>query len=56
MWRNQGHCPTKAAGKRVNVILRNGDEGKSWAADGRQGCRWTLTGDDYDIVAWALAE
>ena len=25
-----------------------------WAADGRGGCRWTLTGSDHDIAEYAV--
>lgn len=62
--RNPGYCPTGAAGKRVIVKLRNGrvcgrePVGNAlpagWAADGRQGCRWSLTGDPFDIVAYEV--
>ena len=52
---NRGHCPPEAQGKRVNVILRNGERGKSsWAADGRSGCRWTLGGDPFDIIQYEV--
>jgi len=38
---NPGHCPEEARGKRVRVILNDGEEAKtSWPADGKGGCRW----------------
>lgn len=49
MTRNPGHLPAKAVGKRVNVILVNGHRAEGWAADGKSGCRWSLTGNPFDI-------
>ena len=47
---NRGSCPAEAEGRRVNVVLRNGERSNgSWPADGRVGCRWTLTGHPFDI-------
>jgi hypothetical protein len=62
---NKGHLPPIAAGKRVIVRLRNGSVcgrepvgnalPNGWAADGRFGCRWELTGSPFDIVGWEIA-
>lgn len=48
---NRGYCPEEAKGKRVGLILANGQEvtAPGWPADGKFGCRWTLTGDAHDI-------
>lgn len=55
MRENPGKCPREAAGKRVRVELRNGMRpAETWAADGKTGCRWTLTGDAFDIVRWEV--
>ncbi len=52
---NPGFCPPEATGKRVRVRLANGDRPRSdWAADGRGGCRWSLTGDAHDIAAFEV--
>lgn len=52
---NYGVCPADAAGKRVKVRLRNGMKPEqSWAADGRYGCRWTLTDHPFDIVEYEV--
>jgi len=58
---NPGYCPPEADGcdegktYRVRVRLRNGKvPGESWPATGRGACRWTLTGDPWDIVAWKI--
>lgn len=57
--RNPGRLPDEAKGKRVVVMLANGSvcgetpvskETKAgWAADGKGGCRWSLTNDPFDI-------
>ncbi len=53
--RNEGRLPRAAQGKRVRVKLRNGKmPPESWAADGKNGCRWTLTDDPHDIVAYEI--
>ncbi len=53
---NPGYCPPEATGKRVRVILANGQPGKQdWPADGRHGCRWTLTGAAHDIAMFEVA-
>lgn len=52
MKRNPGHCPREATAKRVTGTLRNGDRfgvPGGWPADGRTGCRWSLTGHPHDI-------
>ena len=58
MKRNPGHLPSDAIGKRVRVRLAHGGIGAcddnpmsppGWAADGRTGCRWTRTGQPFDI-------
>lgn len=56
--------PERAAGKRVVVELRDGSiQGEKpvtpvspagWAADGRNGCRWTLTGSRADIMRYRI--
>ena len=60
---NPGHLPPEAEGKRVRVHLRNGELGRTdnspmsppgWAADGRNGCRWSLTGHPFDIVEYEV--
>lgn len=61
---NAGTCPTRAMGKRVAVILRNGSvcgekpvangAPAGWPADGKGGCRWSLTGHDFDIVKYRI--
>lgn len=60
---NPGHCPPRARGKRVRVILEHGREASydvnpmsppGWAADGKGGCHWgKRNGFAYDI-AWYL--
>ena len=57
MIKNDGHMPRDAAGKRVRVKLANGMEPKeAWPADGKFGCRWSLTGHHFDIAEWELAQ
>ena len=60
---NPGHLPQEAIGKRVRVLLRCGRPGAEdinpmsppgWAADGRGGCRWTLTGHPFDIAEFEV--
>lgn len=60
---NPGICPEEARGKRVEVQLRTGKIGKTdgasgtphgWAADGKGGCRWTLSGSPFDIVRYRV--
>lgn len=53
---NPGHCPAEAAGKRVRVRLANGQLNveTGWAADGRHGCRLSITGHSHDIAAFAV--
>ncbi|WP_425230233.1 hypothetical protein [Sphingomonas sp.] len=60
---NPGHCPAEAEGKRVRVRLAHGGIGDcdpnpmsppGWAADGRNGCRWSLTGSPYDIAEYEV--
>lgn len=48
---------SEAAGARVRVRLRNGREpDDSWPVIGRPvPTRWTLTGGEFDIVAWRRA-
>lgn len=56
MRQNPGFQPPETIGRRVRVILRNGMAGKGdWAADGRQGCRWSLEGRPFDIAEWEVA-
>ncbi|MFC4256714.1 hypothetical protein GRI97_15685 [Altererythrobacter xixiisoli] len=52
---NTGRRPEAAAGKRVNVTLRNGMRpAESWAADGRAGCNWSLNGHPFDITHFKI--
>lgn len=60
---NPGALPPEAQGRRVRVRLRNGALGRTddnpmspagWAADGKGGCRWSLTGGPFDIVAYEV--
>lgn len=61
---NPGKCPPEAKDKRVIVRLANGNicgreqvtpvSPIGWAADGRQACRWTLTGHPFDIVEYEV--
>jgi hypothetical protein len=58
---NTGKLPREAAGKRVIVELCNGricgqDAAPllGWAADGQSGCRWTLTGNGWDIAFYRV--
>ena len=60
---NRGALPNEARGKRVRVIMAHGREGSydnnpmsppGWAADGKGGCRWTLTGSDSDIAFYLV--
>lgn len=62
---NPGYCPAEAAGKRVRLWLAHGgiaacdDNPMSppgWAADGRGGCRWTLTGAPHDIAFYEVIQ
>jgi hypothetical protein len=60
--------PIEAEGRRVAVVLRNGrtiadpvnkDTPPGWAADGRQGCRWTHLAPDnpasqFDIMGYKV--
>jgi hypothetical protein len=53
--KNDGRMPSIAAGKRVRVRLRNGMcPPESWAADGKLGCRWSLTGHPFDILEFEV--
>lgn len=61
---NPGHLPPDAEGKRVIVELRSGSvcgrepvtstAPRGWAADGRNGCRWTLLGRPHDILFYEV--
>ncbi len=51
---NEGRCPREAEGRRVDVVFRNGQHGADFAADGRHGCRWSLTGHAYDIAKFKV--
>ena len=60
---NPGHCPAEAEGKRVIVRLAHGGIGKAdpnpmsppgWAADGRGGCSWAITGSEFDIAEYEV--
>ncbi len=50
-------CPTRLLGtdRRVWVRLRNGMEPKeTWAAWGKNGCRWESSGHPFDITHYRL--
>ena len=52
-----GHCPPEAIGRRVRVRLVRDERGVAahdWAADGRGGCRWSLTGSPFDIAEYEV--
>jgi hypothetical protein len=61
---NPGQIPDDARGKRVIVTLRNGRVcgrdpvgaalPNGWAADGREGCRWSRGNSPWDIVAYEV--
>tara|TARA_R110000868_G_scaffold111222_5_gene300440 strand:- start:350 stop:520 length:171 start_codon:yes stop_codon:yes gene_type:complete len=51
---NPGYCPSEAIGKRVRVWLANGWNAASWPADGRAGCRWSVTGCPFDIAFYEV--
>lgn len=60
---NRGFCPVEAAGRRVRVRLAHGGIGAcddnpmsspGWAADGKSGCRWSLTGSAFDIAEYEV--
>ena len=58
---NDGELPPEAIGKRVRVVLACGlrpvDDPAmppGWAADGRGGCRWSLTGHPSDIARFEV--
>lgn len=53
---NLGHLPAAATGKRVRVELANGqlNPPTGWAADGRHGCRWTISGHSHDIAFYEV--
>lgn len=59
---NPGHLPEDAIGKRVFVVLENGQDNRAgdpafasgWAADGRGGCSWARTGQPFDIAAYEV--
>ncbi|EPR09904.1 hypothetical protein M527_07205 [Sphingobium indicum IP26] len=62
---NPGHCPAEAEGKRVRVWLAHGREAShddnpmgppGWAADGRSGCSWELTGSPFDITFYEVIQ
>ena len=57
MKKNPGHLPADAVGKRVRVKLANGMRPvDSWAADGKGGCNWKITGSDFDIAEYEVAQ
>jgi hypothetical protein len=54
---NLGRQPGDTFGCRVRVVLRNGlRPAESWAADGRSGCNWALSGHPFDIKLLELAQ
>jgi hypothetical protein len=61
--RNPGWLPEDAMGKRVRVRLADGRLGAcddnpmsppGWPADGKLGCRWSLTGRPFDIAEYEV--
>lgn len=53
---NPGYLPDDTVRKRVNVVLRKGSRpAGSWAADGSNGCRWSLPGDARDFLEYEVA-
>lgn len=55
MNKSLGKLPKEAQGKRVRVRLANGSLSKgTWAADGKGGCRWSLTGSPWDIAEYEI--
>lgn len=64
MRENKGFCPAEAKGKRIRGVLRNGMPfgfepvanavPDGWAADGKLGCDWRLTGHAFDIVQFEV--
>lgn len=62
---NPGYCPADAEGKRVRAWLAHGREGScddnpmsppGWAADGRTGCNWAITGSQFDIAFYQVIQ
>lgn len=52
---NPGFQPRETVGRRVRVRLKNGAQpGGSWPADGREGCRWSITGHPFDIAYYEV--
>jgi len=59
---NRGYLPSEAIGKRVRVLLADGAINRDvdpsappgWAADGKGGCRWSLTGRPHDIAQYEV--
>jgi hypothetical protein len=60
---NPGFLPDEAIGKRVRVRLAHGGIGscdtspmspRGWAADGKGGCRWSITGSPFDIKEYEV--
>jgi hypothetical protein len=60
---NPGHLPQEAIGKRVRVLLANGELGRNddnpmspagWPADGKNGCRWEIAGLPFDIAEYEV--
>ncbi|WP_242415059.1 hypothetical protein [Sphingomonas panni] len=56
MRRNRGRLPTDAIGARVRGTLRNGRAFGPWAADGPNGCRWTLMDHPFDIDFYEVVQ
>ncbi|CAN5574901.1 hypothetical protein BH10PSE14_BH10PSE14_06460 [soil metagenome] len=60
---NPGRLPEEARGKRVRVRLAHGGLGAcndnpmsppGWAADGKGGCWWSITGSAFDIKEYEV--
>jgi hypothetical protein len=55
--RNPGRCPEECKGKRVRVQLVNGTiPAETWAADGRDGCKWERSSFPFAIDGYQLAD
>jgi hypothetical protein len=51
---NPGYRPAEAEGRRVRVILNNGQQ-HDWPADGSHGCTWKKRGSyGYDIAEYQV--
>ena len=57
---NRGTLPSEAIGNRVRARMAGTPRGRldtgpdGWAADGRAGCRWSLTNSPFDIAEYEV--